>query len=227
MTLRRERGKVMILQDSQPVNQQHRAAMASFNMRLREADMFHSGTGQVHKTLAALVEDMEKAGIDYAIIGAMALNAHGYPRETTDVDVLVRPEGLDAFKSRCVGLGYRPAFANARKNFRNTETNVRVEFVTTGEYPGDGKPKPVAFPDPALVAVTIDKARVISLPKLIELKLASGMTNRARLRDLADVQDLIATLELSESLAESLDPYVRPTYLDLLHAIRTERKPEE
>jgi hypothetical protein len=28
------------------------------------------------------------------------------------------------------------------------ETGVCVEFVVAGEYPGDGKPKPVAFPDP-------------------------------------------------------------------------------
>jgi len=217
----------MILHPSQPVNEQHQTALATFHARLQEAEMFHSGTGQVHKTLAALIADLDKAGIDYVIIGAMALNAHGYSRETTVVDVLVRPDGLDAFRSRYAGLGYRPAFASARKSFRNTETNVKVEFITSGEYPGDGKPKPVAFPDPASVTVMIDKAKVVTLPKLIELKLASGMTNRARLRDLADVQDLVATLNLDESLAESIDPYVRPTYLDLLNAVRTERRPEE
>jgi len=33
---------------------------------------------------------------------------------------------------------------------------VRIEFLVSGQYPGDGKPKPVAFPDPADVAVKID-----------------------------------------------------------------------
>lgn len=217
----------MLLDQLQPVNESHQAALASFDGRLREAEMFHSGTGQVHKTLEALVSDLDKAGIDYAIVGAMALNAHGYPRETTDVDVQVRPEGLDAFKSKYVDRGYRPAFPNARKSFRNTNTDVKVEFITAGEYPGDGKPKPVIFPDPAAVGVVIGKAKIISLPKLVELKLASGMTNRARLRDLADVQDLIRILNLDESFADSLDPYVRTTYLDLLEAVRTEHRPEE
>jgi hypothetical protein len=217
----------MILDQSEPVNPTHKQALATFDARLRESEMFHSGTGQVHRTLRLLVDNLESAGIPYAIVGAMALNAHGYRRETTDVDVLVTPNGLNAFQSHYVGRGYRPAFQGARKSFRNTETNVKVEFLTSGEYPGDGKPKPVAFPDPAGVSVIIDDARVISLPRLIELKLASGMTNRARLRDLADVQDLISTLNLDESIAESLDLYVRPTYLDLLNAVRTERRPEE
>ena len=38
----------------------------------------------------------------------------------------------------------------------------------------------------------------LSLPKLIELKLASGMTAPGRLKDLADVQELIWTLELGK-----------------------------
>jgi hypothetical protein len=29
---------------------------------------------------------------------------------------------------------------------------VRIEVRATGEYPGDGQPKPVAFPDPAVAA---------------------------------------------------------------------------
>lgn len=209
------------------LNALHQEALTTFDHRLRESDMFHAGIGKVHRTLESLARNLERSGIDYAVIGAMALNAHGYARETVDVDVLVTPAGLDVFRRDHVGRGYRPAFEGARKSFRNTETDVKVEFVVAGEYPGDGKAKPVAFPDPASVAVVINGVRMISLPKLIELKLASGMTNRSRLRDLADVQDLIATLGLDESLAGTLDPYVQETYLDLLRSVRTERQPEE
>lgn len=62
--------------------------------------------------------------------------------------------------------------------------------------------------------------RVIPLEKLIELKLASGMTQPARRRDLADVQDLIRIRKLDETFADSLDPYVRPMYLTLLNEVR-------
>ena len=209
------------------VNPDHASALESFGSRLEESQMFHSGEGQVHRTLKALVRSLEEAGIDYVIVGGMALNAHGYARETVDVDVLVTPEGLESFRTQCVGKGYRPGFEGARKSFRHTDTNVKVEFLTTGEYPGDGKPKPVAFPDPSSVAITLDRVRVISLSKLVELKLASGMTNRARLRDLADVQDLIRTLGLDESFADKLDPYVRDTFLDLLEAVRKDQQAGE
>ena len=89
--------------------------------------------------------------------------------------------------------------------------------MTTGEYPGDGLPKPVAFPDPVApeAAVEIQGVRVVTLETLIELKLASGTSASHRLRDLADVQDLIARLELPLALAEQLDPSVRAAYQDL------------
>ena len=170
------------------------------------------GTGDVHRTLHELARDLSKAGIDYAVVGGMALNAHGYARETVDVDVLVRPADLARFAELYAGRGYVPAFAGARKAFRNSATNTKVEFLTTGEYPGDGRPKPVAFPDPAAVAVTIDGVRFVDLPNLITLKLASWMTQPARRRDLADVQDLIRALGLPRDLGGQLPAYVQETY---------------
>lgn len=174
------------------------------------------GTGSVHETLKALAADLDRAAIDYAVIGAMALNAFGYARETTDVDVLVRGEGLDRFHNEYDGKGYVPGFSGARKTFRNTRTGVAVEFITAGEFPGDGRPKPVAFPDPAEVGIDVNGVKFAKLSVLIELKLASGMTQPARRRDLADVQDLIRVLNLDEEFAELLDPFVRETYMTLL-----------
>lgn len=81
--------------------------------------------------------------------------------------------------------------------------------MTTGEFPGDRKPKPVAFPDPAAVAQQMEGIKIVNLPTLINLKLASGVTNSGRLRDLADVQDLIRTLSLPAEVAEQLDPVVQ------------------
>ncbi|HMO25596.1 MAG TPA: hypothetical protein PKB10_04950 [Tepidisphaeraceae bacterium] len=119
------------------------------------------------------------------------------------------------------GLGYLPPFAGS-KHLRDTETGVRIEFLVTGGYPGDGKPKPVAFPDPADVAVEIDGARVLSIEKIVELKLASGMTNPGRLKDLADVQELIRFANLDETLADRLNEFVRAKYLELLAATRSD-----
>jgi hypothetical protein len=117
------------------------------------------------------------------------------------------------------GLGYVPPFAGS-KHLRDRETGVRVEFLTTGDYPGDGKPKPVAFPDPVAASVEIDGIHFLTLPKLVELKLASGMTNPGRLKDLGDVQELVRALKLPEEFANQLDPFVRAKYRELWTAVR-------
>ena len=90
---------------------------------------------------------------------------------------------------------------------------MRVEIITSGEYPGDGNPKSVVFPDSGDASVDLGGYSVVSLERLIELNLASGMTADYRqLKDLADVQQLIETLDLPLELGESLDPFVRDEY---------------
>lgn len=184
---------------------------------LREASAYFAGEGKLRGALHRLVRRLDEEGIPYALLGGIALAEHGYPRLTEDIYLLLTPEGLARFRERLVGRGYRPAFGGATKTFRDTESSVRIEIVTAGEYPGDGLPKPVAFPNPAApdVAIEVEGIRVVALDKLIELKLASGMSAPHRLRDLADVQDLIVRLDLPLTLAERLDPSVRATYRDL------------
>jgi hypothetical protein len=73
--------------------------------------------GDVYETLRALVKRLDQEGLEYAIIDAMALAAHGYRRFTEDVDILLRPDTLVRFKERLVGLGYPPAFEARRRRF--------------------------------------------------------------------------------------------------------------
>jgi len=143
---------------------------------VQEASLFFMQADSVHESLREITGRLRQLGIPYAVMGGMALVAHGYRRTTEDVGVLVTRDGLRKIHESLIGLGYRPAFEKS-KNLRDTRTGVRIEFVISGEYPGDGKPKPVAFPDPEAAAVEIDGIRYVSLPALIELKLASGMTN--------------------------------------------------
>ncbi|HVR37690.1 MAG TPA: hypothetical protein VMU84_01240 [Thermoanaerobaculia bacterium] len=201
-------------------------ANASFLETVREASRFFMKTDDVHETLGRIVRRLSEEGIDYAIIGGMALVAHGFVRLTDDVDILTTREGLDAIHSRLVGRGYVPLFAGARKRLRDATTGTKVEFITAGEYPGDGKPKPVTFPEPTAASVDIDGVRVITIEKLVELKLASGLTSPDRLRDLADVQDLIKAVALPREFAEKLDPSVREKYLEFWDAIQNATGPD-
>jgi hypothetical protein len=166
----------------------------------------------IHKAADKLSKALNECNISFAIVGALAANAHGHKRTTEDVDILVTHEGLAAFKSRWLGLGWVELFPGS-KGMRDTENNVKIDILLTGDFPGDGKPKPIAFPRPDEVGVC-DKAGIpiLGLRHLIELKLASGMTASHRLRDLDDVMHLIRANNLSREYAQSLDPYVRDAY---------------
>lgn len=199
----------------------------SVDSLLKRVDEFFMAKSPVHQTMRALARRLSQEGIEYAVVGGMALVLHGYRRETVDVDVLLSKEGREVFSQNLVGHGYTPSFPGARKGFRDTDTGVQIDILTQGEFPGDGRPKPVSFPDPAGASIDIDGIRIVTLEKLIELKLASGMTAPHRLRDLADVQELIKIRRLPADLAERLDPYVRNKYLDLWNAVADSAKLEE
>ncbi len=184
---------------------------AAFSEGLR----FFSGTGMLNDALTKLARDLDSRDINYAVVGAVALNQHGFQRFTADIDILLTKDGLLQFRERLVGLGYRPSFEGASKKFRTTQENVPIDIIISGAFPGDGLPKPVAFPDPADFTVIIDGVKTIKLEKLIELKLASGISATDRLKDLADVQEMIKIKGLDEAFAETLDEYVREKYIEL------------
>jgi hypothetical protein len=187
---------------------------------IREASLYFNKQGDLYQTLQDLTRRLAEAGIPYALIGGLALAQHGFVRMTEDIDILLTPKGLITFKEQMLGRGYILAFGGAKKTFRAADTGVRIEVITSGEYPGDGLPKAVSFPNPATVAEERGGYQVISLEKLVELKLASGMTAPHRRRDLADVQDLIRVLSLSEDFVEKLDPSVRNLYTQLWQEVQ-------
>ncbi len=186
---------------------------------------FFMGKGVLNETIRRITLELEGKGIAYSVIGALALNQHGYRRFTEDIDLLMTPEGLKRFREELVGLGYRPAFPGAARKFRTAE-NVPVEIITSGEYPGDGLPKPIQFHDPEQDCVVIDGIKTVTLEKLIELKLASGISAHDRLKDLADVQELIKLKNLDAEFAARLNPYVREKFTELHRGVADARKRE-
>jgi hypothetical protein len=178
------------------------------------AERFFMGVAEVQQAMRKLVERLDELGIPYAIVGAMALNEHGYRRVTVDVDVLLTREGLQRFKDHWLGRGYVEKFPGSR-GVRDTEFGVTIDVLIAGDYPGDGQPKPVQFPDPATVAIRERGLALLPLAKLVELKLASGISAPQRMKDLTDVFELIRSAKLGRELSEALDPYVRPKYIEL------------
>jgi hypothetical protein len=190
------------------------APTEGFEATLGRIGAFFMDASPVQKAAADIARRLDDLGIDYAIAGALALAAHGVVRATEDVDVLLSREGLARFKSAWLGRGY----VNLRpegKAVRDTVNGVKVDFLIEGDYPGDGKPKPVSFPSPAAAGEAAGRYRVVALPRFLELKLASGMTAPHRLQDLADVLRLIEVAKLPRETAEALDPFVRSKFDEL------------
>ena len=187
----------------------------SFNFVIREAEQLYQGEGRLRKTYDRLTKRLEALGVAYGVVGGYALIVHGVRRFTEDIDILVSGEGLDRLHKQLIDLGY-VRVAPGSRNLRDVETGVKIEFIVAGDFPGDGKPKPVAFPAPEAVVERREGIKVINLKSLIELKLASGMTAKGRLQDLADVQRLIQEQGLNAEFAEDLNAYVRDKFLELL-----------
>jgi len=187
---------------------------------LQEGSLYFDKESAVHKTLRDITRRLDELGVRYNVVGALALFFHGVRRFTEDVDILVNREGLTAIHDQLEGRGYLPLFTGS-KNLRDTDTGVRIEFLVTGDYPGDGRPKPVAFPDPTDTGIEIEGIRFLQLLPLIELKLASGMTNPRRGQDLVDVQRMIETLNLPEDLSDRLHPSVRDKYRQIWTIVHT------
>ncbi len=185
---------------------------------LRRAGEFFMGGSPIHaaaERIAAALTDMD---IPFAIAGALAANAHGHVRTTEDVDLLLTREGLARFKKEWLGRGWVEQFPGS-KGVRDAVHNVNIDVLLTGDYPGDGRPKPVAFPDPAAARQLDDEGRpILPLPVLLTLKLASGMTAAHRPRDLDDVIQLIRKNGLERGYADRLDPYVRSKFLEMWDA---------
>ncbi len=172
----------------------------------------------IHETMRRLSTTLNEMQISFAIAGAMAANAHGHKRTTSDVDILIRREDLLRFKERWIGRGWVDKFEGS-KNFRDAVTNINVDTLIVGDFPGDGLPKPVAFPTPESVSErNAEGLPFISLKTLIELKLASGMTAAHRPRDFDDVIQLVRANKLGHEFLHQLNPYVATKFEELWNA---------
>jgi hypothetical protein len=188
----------------------------SFMDRLKEIGMFFQKRSPQHRAMRRLAQRLKKAGIAYAIMGAMAVNAHGAERTTKDVDVLLTPEGLERFRQEFVGDAYEQVEGRPRR-FIERQSGVTVDCLVTGRYPGSGKPGPLAFPDPTEASQEIEKIRVLTLPQLIQLKLAAR-----RYYDFGDVVFLMRTHNLDESFLPQIHASIHPDFIECLEEKRRE-----
>jgi hypothetical protein len=178
--------------------------------------MFFDASDRIHQAMRRIVELFAQHGIDYAIIGGMAVNAHRHARTTQDVDFLVRSSALPLLRQLASQGVLRPDPGRARRFFEPA-TGVRFDVLVEGAFPGSGQPGPIAFPDPLTASELVEDFRVVDLKTLIELKLAAH-----RYQDFADVVNLIRANALDESFGDRLHPSVKADFIECLEEKRRE-----
>ncbi len=187
---------------------------------LQSADLFFMHQSPLHEAARRICKTLDDMAIPFAIAGALAVNIYGHERMTADLDLLMSRDDLQRFKDEWLGRGWVEKFAGS-KGMRDAILNVPIDVLLVGDYPGDGLPKPVSFPDPSQSVIRIDDGTpVLKLRDLIELKLASGMTSPDRPRDLDDVIQLIRKNDLARDFEAELNPYVHEAWRRLWDASR-------
>jgi hypothetical protein len=189
---------------------------SGFQERLKEIDRFFAGCSQVHKAMRRLVLRLERFEMPYAIVGGMAVNAHGHRQTTDDVDVLLKEEDFVRFEKLFLKTKYDLA-SGRRWRLIDRINGIPVDIVLTGTAPGYFRPVPIVYPDPTAEADLIDHVSYLNLRRLIEVKLAMR-----RYRDLGDVAALIRVHDLTGAFVEQLHPTLHGDYLLCLEEKRRE-----
>ena len=176
----------------------------------------NTGTSGVVETARAAVSTLADHDIPHLIVGGIAVQEHGYPRVTIDVDIVV-PDVLEAVEWLTASLtGPFYGVPEVHGRVEDRRNGVFVDLLPAGKVLKRGCKVP--FPEPKTIA---EKLQIISLEELISLKLDSwaGSPNK-RLKDKADVNELILRRKLPRDLAVA--PAVRTLYLETWDALQAE-----
>jgi len=155
-----------------------------------------------------IFKTLNEIGVDYLVVGGLAVNFHGVPRMTYDIDLMVQlqDDNLRKLASQLRAWGYKPrvpieledfAVESKRKSWIRDKgmkaLNFHSETLSVGEidFVIDS---PIPYEELKKRAVTIElkgvNVPVVSIHDLIQLKSHAG-----RKQDVADVEHLKRALE--------------------------------
>lgn len=156
--------------------------MKTFAPFHEQAQFLRESSGSnIEKTLLKAVKVLALFRIPHYICGGFAVQEHGYPRFTVDVDIIV-PD-VDFAREK---FGMNRFKENPGSKMTVTDRETKVDLL-----PGGGKvdPGPLALPVPTQVS---DQPQILALGGLISSKLSTYIGRGiARAQDYADVAKLI------------------------------------
>ena len=153
-------------------------------------------------------EAIEESGAEGGIIGGIAVFLHGYERTTTDIDVYStdRPALAERLRER------KFVWTDERRQFE--KSNIPVQLLA----PEDKLPYyPTRYEE-------VQGVRTVTLGELITMKLSTGTKYAHRLRDWADVADLVQTLGLTKSFTPMVGKAYRKEFKMLVDSIDRDRR---
>ena len=176
----------------------------------------NTGTSGVVQTAQSAVATLAAHDIPHLIVGGVAVQEHGYPRVTIDVDIVV-PDVLEAVELLTADRG--GPFVRVRgyeDRVEDRRNGVHVDLLPAGKVLK--RACKVPFPQPTEAT---EKLQIVKLEALLSLKLdSSAHSPLRRLRDKTDVVELILRRKLPRDLAVA--PDVRPLYLETWDALQAE-----
>ena len=177
----------------------------------------NTGTSGIVETARTAVATLADHGIPHLVVGGLAVQEHGYPRVTIDVDIVV-PDVLEAVEfltASLTGPFYRVPGVDDRVEDRRN--GVMVDLLPAGKVLRRGCKVP--FPQPGKVA---EQIQIVTLEELISLKLDSWADSPVRRhKDKTDVIELIKYRNLPRDLA--VNSAVRAHYLETWDALQAEK----
>lgn len=138
--------------------------------------------------LMALVAELDAAGVEYALIGGLAVAVWGVPRATKDIDLLVLPDAIERAKEAAGRRGF--VLAAGPLKFRDGVSIERLSRVREGalltvDFMLVSEGLGAAWASRIQLRAVEQPLTVVSRDALIAMKLAA-----ARPQDLADVEKL-------------------------------------
>jgi hypothetical protein len=168
----------------------------------------------VFKTLRKITTRLNDLGVPYAVAGDIALFRHGLRRYTEFVEIVVGKGSLIGIQTELLGTAYVLAEISNTSG-RDAISGVRVAFFTAGDILHSVQGTPIMVPQPSAACLDAGGIHYLKLSNLVEPKLASGMADASRMKDLADVLELIKVLNLPSAFSMQLCPYIREQFAAL------------
>jgi hypothetical protein len=176
----------------------------------------NTGTSGVVHSARDAVTVLADHDIPHLIVGGLAVQEHGYPRVTIDVDIVV-PDVLEAVEFLTANVtGPFSRVPGIHDRVEDRRNGVMIDLLPAGRVLKAGCRIP--FPEPKAIA---ENLQIIGLEDLISLKLDSwnGSPSK-RIKDKADVTELILRKKLPRDLAVA--PPIRALYTETWDAIQAE-----